>query len=368
MKIICSKESILKVLGIAESVISTKNSISILSNVLIETINGKVKISASETSLNFFAEINAEIIEEGSVSVYCNRLYSIIRKMDGDEIDIESNDQNVVSVKPKDSNKCNYNLKGIDSAKFPPIKLSDDLNFFSIKQTIFTEMTRKTIFSVSASESRRFVSGILFEKTDNNIKMISTDGKRLAFISKEVSSLNIDNYSIIVPIKILTEILKLCSDNGDIQIAFSNKNISMKIDNFNFISNLLEGNFPPYEKVIPKDQTGYLLVDKKVFYSSLDRISLMGDKESHKIILSISKNQMKIFTENIAFGSGEEIIPVEYDGEKLNIALNYSFVTEVLNVISKEKVIIEFKDPQSTITIREKDDNDYIYIMMPMSI
>ena len=208
MRIICSKESLLKVLGIAESVISTKNSISILSNVLIETINGKVKISASETSLNFFAEINADIIEEGSVSVYCNRLYSIIRKMEGDEIDIESNDQNIVAIKPKDSNKCNYNLKGIDANKFPPIQLTDDMSFFSIKQSIFTEMTKKTIFSVSASESRRFVSGILFEKTDNDLKMISTDGKRLAFISKEVKSLNVDNYSIIVPIKILTEVLK----------------------------------------------------------------------------------------------------------------------------------------------------------------
>ena len=94
----------------------------------------------------------------------------------------------------------------------------------------------------------------------------------------------------------------------------------------------------------------------------------MGDKESHKIILSLSKNTMKIYTENIAFGSGEEIIPIEYDGEKINIALNYSFVTDVLNVLSKDKVICEFKDSQSTITIREIENNEYIYIMMPMSI
>jgi DNA polymerase III subunit beta len=367
MEIICSKESLIKVLTIAESVISTKNSISILSNVLIESFGDKIKISASETTLNFYAEISGEIIKEGSISVYCNRLYSIVRKLEGDEIEISSDENNVVTIKPKDKKTSKYDLKGIDANKFPPINTSEGIEFFSIKQEIFTEMVKKTIFAISNTESRRFVSGILFEKIENSIRMVSTDGKRLAFVKKDIDTLT-DNYNIIVPPKILNEVMKLCTGNGDLNIALNNKNIFIKINNFCFISNLLEGNFPPYEKVIPKDQPKNFIVNRKDFFNSIDRISLIGDKESHKIILSLADGNLRIFTENIAFGSGEEIIPIEYSGEEFEIALNYIFITDVLNVLTQDKIIVEFKDSQNTITIREHGNDDYIYIMMPMSI
>jgi len=367
VKIICSKESLIKILSIAESVISTKNSISILSNVLFETVDDKIKISACENTLNFFAELSGEIYEKGSISVYSNRLYSIIRKLDGDEIEINSDSQNNVTIRPKDKDTSKYSLKGIEASKFPPIKIPDSIEFFSIKQEVLTEMTKKTIFAISLSESRRFVSGILFEKIDNSIRMVSTDGKRLAYIKKEIES-ETSNYTIIVPPKILNEVLKLSTGNGDINIGLNNKNIYIKINNFCFISNLLEGNFPPYEKVIPKDQPKQFIVNKKDFFNSIDRISLIGDKESHKIILSLSNGFLNIFSENIAFGHGEEIIPIEYNDENFEIALNYIFITDVLPVLNSEKIIVQFKDSQNTITIKELGNDDYTYIMMPMSL
>ena len=130
MKIICSKESLLKIIGIADNVISTKNSISILSNILIETTDKKLKISACETKLNFFAEIGADIIEKGSVSVHCNKLYSIAKKLPGNEIEISTDKNYLLTIKPKDNDNINYTLKGIDPEKFPPIQeTEDDINF-----------------------------------------------------------------------------------------------------------------------------------------------------------------------------------------------------------------------------------------------
>ena len=229
-------------------------------------------------------------------------------------------------------------------------------------------MINKTKFAVSQNESRRFVSGILFEIKNNMLKMVSTDGKRLSKIEKEIENKSNLDISIIVPPKILLEISKLCNDNGEAFLSITKDNIFIKIDNFLFISNLLEANFPPYEQVIPKNQTGTITLDKKSFKESIERISLMGDKETHKIILLLTENEMKIYSESLSLGSGEETISVEYTGEETKMAINFIYLIDVLSVLSNENIIIDFKNSQSTITVREKDNNDYIYIMMPMSL
>jgi DNA polymerase-3 subunit beta len=129
----------------------------------------------------------------------------------------------------------------------------------------------------------------------------------------------------------------------------------------------LEGNFPPYEKVIPLNQNIMMKIDRMQLYQSLDRISQISDKESHKINFFISEKSLTITSEEISIGSGEETIPVESNCKDFNIFLNYMFVTEALNVIKNDNIIFEFKDPKNTIVIREENNDDFIYIMMPMT-
>jgi len=367
MKFICAKESLLKTLSIAENVIETKTSISILSNIYIEATENKIKIQACDSKINFFSEINADILNQGSISVNCNKFYSIVKKLPCNEIYIDVNNENNINIKPNDNDKISYTLKGIEANKFPVIKENENVKYFSLKQEIFSDMVRKTIFCISTSENRRFVSGIYFEKSENQIKMVGTDGKRLSFIKQNIKIDNNIDKSIIIPPKILNEALKLCTANAEIFIAVSENKIYIKIDNFLFISNLLEGNFPPYEKVIPYNQNIFVTADKQALYESLDRISQISDKESHKINLNINETNMKITSEDIAIGFGEENIKIESNIDNFNIYLNYSFIKDVLNVIKKNKIIFEFKDPKNTVTIREEENNDFIYIMMPMA-
>ncbi len=367
MKFICSKESLLKALGIAENVISVKNTISILSNILIEAKDNKIKIFASETKLNFIAEIGADISEEGNISINSNKFYAICKKLPGEEISITLENDNIICIQPKENINIIYKLKGIDSDKFPPVKNIDALNTFAINKEILAEMIRKTIFAISQSENRRFVNGIYFEKDENNIKMVSTDGKRLSYIRKNLKIDKTIEKGIIIPFKILIETLKLCSGNGEVNIGMDGKNISISIDNYTFISNLLEGSFPPYEKVIPVDQSLSIMINRQELQETLERISQISDKETHKITLSFSKNLLKINTEDITIGSGEEIINLEYSEEDFKIFLNYLFILDVLSVLKSKNVIFEFKDPQSTVTVREENNDDFVYIMMPMS-
>lgn len=368
MKLTCSKESILKILNVADNVISTKTSISILSNILLEAFSSKIKITAYETKINFFGDIGADILEEGSISVHCNKFYSIVRKLPGNEIIIESDENNQIHIKPKDNDNINYTIKGLESNKFPQIKYNENSEFFSISQEIISDMIKKTIFAVSETDNRRFVSGIYFEITDKTLKMVSTDGKRLSMIKNDVDTKKIKfENGVIIPPKILIETLKLCSGNGDVQISIDNKEIYIKINNFTFISNLLEGNFPPYEKVIPFDQTIIIPVNRKLLYESLDRISQISDKESHKITMSLNNDKMILYTEDITIGSGEEVIPIEFNKDEFKISLNSIFITDVLNVIKNDNVILEFKDANTTVTIKEEKNDNFIYIMMPMT-
>ncbi|OHD40798.1 MAG: DNA polymerase III subunit beta [Spirochaetes bacterium GWF1_31_7] len=368
MKFTCNIENFTKLLGIAEGVVTQKNTISILSNILIEAKNSKIKITACEPSLTFFGEIGADIEEEGSISVFSNKLYSISKKLPSEEIVIETDENNNVIIKPVGKNKIVYSLKGIDSSKFPSIKSLENIDFVSINQESFVDMINKTKFSVSQNESRRFANGILFENTESLLRMVSTDGKRLSKIDCNIVFNSKIFNSIIVPTKILTEISKICHNTGDVKIAIQEKSIIINVDNYFFISSLLEANFPPYDSVIPKDQINSFKVNKKILKDSIERISLMGDKDTNKIILFLSNNSMKIYTENMSIGTGEEYIDIEYSNEDIKIALNYNYIIDVLSVLKSETIIFKFKSSQSTITIVEDNNNDYIYIMMPMSL
>jgi DNA polymerase-3 subunit beta len=288
--------------------------------------------------------------------------------MPSSEIEILVNEKKEIIIKPLNNANSLYCLKGVEAEKFPAIKSIEDVKFFSLQQEIFRDMVDKTKFSIGQADNRKFVSGILFEKYEDSLRMVSTDGKRMSFIKKNISLPQIVNINIIVPLKILQEMSKLTNDNGDIRIALTKDNIFMNIENHYFISNLMEGNFPDYQKVIPEGQNKFLIADRIQLYQAIERISILGDKETHKVIFSLGTGKLIIDTENITLGSGEEIIEIEYAYEPVKIAFNYVYLLDVLAVIKGEKIRIEFRSPAATITVKEENNSDYICIMMPMTV
>ncbi len=367
MNFICMRQSLIEILSIADSIISAKNNFTSQSNILLQVKDSKLKVSAFETKINFLAEIGVDVIQEGEIAVFCKKFYSIIKSFDCEEVSIKTNEHGNIILSPKENTNIQYDLKTLDSDKLPRIEEPIDIEFISLPQQIFVNMIKKTIISISLTENRRFISGIYFETIDNSIKMVSTDGKRLSFTECDFDIKKSFENGIIVPPKILQEIIRLSKNNGDLLLGISDKNIHIKIDNFYFVSNLLDGDFPPYKKVIPMDQLYSFKVNTSLLNKSLNRISLIGDKESHRIIFELNNNLLKIYTEDISHGSGKEVIDVEYNGDQFEVALNYSFIIDALSVISTEKTIFEFKDANNTITMKEDDNDKFIYIMMPMS-
>ena len=368
MKIICSKEPLLKALSIAENVISNKNTLSVQSNVLLTAENGILNIKATETTLKFVADVPVEVIEPGSVAVFCSNLFVLIRKFNDTEIEISSDENNIVIVKQKNKRNSEYKHRGINAKDFPIVEIPEGMNFFSVPMSIISEMIRKTIFSVATDTSSKPISGVLFEKKDNTIKMVATDVRRFSFIKKDVELNGVEDCCVIVPTKVLNEVLKLSDEDGDIQIALSSQNLCMKTGPYLFISNLLEGSFPAYEKIIPTEFVGSVVLDRKLFLEMIDRVSVMGDKSVNKVVLSFTPNRLALFTENQTIGSGQEEMDIEYNGPEMDIGIRIKHLMDVLNVTTTPNVVMYFKDPGKPITVKQENDLDFIYIMAPISV
>jgi DNA polymerase-3 subunit beta len=250
MKFSFDRDALLKEISIAQEIIATKNAISILSNVLLEASAGTLTIKATDIKVNYETRIPVDVHQEGSTTVFCDKFMSIISSLPQGEIEFEQNDIKI-TIRPI-TRKARFQLKSIASDKYPEFTAPTNLSFFDIPVKEFKEMINQTVFSVSADETRYFMNGVFMEKVENKLQLVATDGRRLAFISKEFGVSIPDFKGVIVPPKILNIIHKRASDEGSLSIAVGEKNIFFRFANYEFSSVLIEGQFPNYSGLFLK--------------------------------------------------------------------------------------------------------------------
>ncbi|MCK5153977.1 MAG: DNA polymerase III subunit beta, partial [Spirochaetales bacterium] len=242
MKFTCHKNVILKEISIAQDIISSRNSLSILSNVLLEADNGILKIKATDLKVSFETQIPVEVIQAGSTTVYCDKFLGIIRSLPEGDVEFNLADGRLL-INPV-FGKINFQLKSIASEKFPEIQEIEDDKYFELSQNSLIDMISQTIFSVSDDETRYFMNGVYLEHQEGSLSMVATDGRRLSFIKKDLDTEIKDFDAVIIPTKILHLIKKLASGEGNLYLAVSEKSIFVKFDNQKLSSNLIEGQFP----------------------------------------------------------------------------------------------------------------------------
>jgi DNA polymerase-3 subunit beta len=364
MKFTCNKEVLLKEVSIAQEIISSKNAILVLSNIYLEANNDSLIIKAKDMKVNFQTKVPVTVIESGATTVYGDKFFGIINTFPYDEIEFSQKD-NLAIIKPTTLKKPEYKLKSIASEKFPEFPVSTS-PFFEIPIKDFREMVQQSIFAVSDDETRYFMNGVYMEKNEGKIKMVATDGRRLAYIGKNAEK-NIDEFSgIIIPPKILNIVVKKSGDEGLISISVNDKMIFLNFASYQFSSVLIEGMFPNYKKVIPEKQEYFLSVKREEMLNVLRRVSLMVEKKSHRIYLGISPGKMSVSSEESEIGTVEDEIPCKYDGEEITIALNYIYLEDPFKVITDEDISIRFSGATKAITIEPVPAKDFFHIVMPM--
>lgn len=366
MKFTFDRDALLKEISIAQEIISTKNALSILSNVYFKAENGTLIIKATDTKVNFETRIPVEIEEPGSTTVLCDKLLNILNTLPSGDIEFRQEDINIF-IKPI-SKKASFKLKSIASDKFPEFSSNDTIPYFEIPVGEFKKMIIQTVFAVSNDQTRYFMNGVSFEKKDENLVMVATDGRRLAYISKPLAN-GIDDFNqVIIPEKVLSIILRRAPSEGNLFVSVLDKTIFFKFGNYDISSVLIDGSFPNYQRVIPEHQDSSFEIDKKELSEALRRVALLVEQKSHRVYFEVTPGTLIISSQESEIGTAKEEIPCRYDGEEIKIALNYLYIEEPLKVIDSDRICIEFTENMRAITLRPEPAEDFSHIIMPMQM
>ncbi len=366
MKFTSERNVLLKEISIAQEIISVKNAMSILSNVLLEVNEGFLTIKATDLKVAFETRIPVSNTTAGVTTVFCEKLLGILRSLPDREIEFDVREGKLF-IRPVGTS-IDFQLKSIPSDKFPEIRDGENLNWFQLAQADVLEMIGQTIFSVSDDETRYYMNGVFLERKGDNIAMVATDGRRLSYIEKAVSSTLPEFPGIIIPPKALGLIKKLASGQGTMAIAITEKQLFVQFDNQKISSNLIEGQFPNYSRVIPESQSFSIGLKKDAFQEALKRVSLLAEQKAKRIYITVSDGNLMVNTEESEMGMAKEEIPCEYQGPQTTMALNFVFLMDPLRVLAGDRITLEFTDPKKAMTLRTDPRKDYFHIVMPMQM
>ena len=367
MKFTFDKDALLREIAIAQEVISTKNAISVLSNVLLEARDdGSLSIKATDINTSFETSIPVDVSEAGSTTLFCDKLSSILASLPSGNVSLTQEDSSV-SIKPA-SKRATFTLKCIGSDKFPEFTSDSGIEYFDIPARELKKMIAQTVFSVSNDELRYFMNGVFMEGEEGSLRMVATDGRRLAYIDTELDSALPELKGAILPTKILNIVAKRTPDEGAVSIGLSEKNVFFKFGDYRFTSLLIDGQFPNYRRVIPEKQSYAFEADRKDLLEALKRVALLAEQKSKRVYLKLSDGTLAVSSQETEIGVASEEIPCEYDGDDFTVALNYLYLDEPLKAMACDKARLEFTEPMRAVTLRALPDENFFHIIMPMQM
>jgi len=363
------KNQLLKELQLIQGVIEKKNTIPILSNLLIEASADHIKMIATDLEVGLRCKIEATVNREGALTISAKKLYEIVRALPESDIKFEMINDNWMSI---ECERSQFKIVGLPKEDFPSLPEFDFGGGISIPADLLKEMIHKTSIAISEEDTRYALNGALFIIHGKKISMIATDAHRLAWFKTEVEKeLSKEEIRVIIPKKTVHQIRSIV-DNGEKEVIFglSENHIFFKIEEKILISRIIEGQFPNYEKVIPVGNDKVVLFPTKDFADAIKRVALLSDERSRAIKFYINPGKVEIRSSNPELGEACEVLYVSYQGEKANIGFNAQYIIDFLNVVEDKEVKLEMRDEtsQGLLTPVEKHPYEYTYVVMPMRI
>ncbi len=371
MKFQIEKSKIFKSLSHLQGIVDKKNSLPILSNILIEVQNNNLILSSTDMDISIIEKLNCKVLEEGSTTINSQIFYDIVRKLDENaEIEVISNNGNLLTLRASGSR---FSLACLPKEDFPIIDQTNEGTSLKINSQILFKLISKTKFAISNEETRYFLNGLYFNihKEENNtvLTLVGTDGHRLAKFSHNIDQ-KIENVSgVIIPKKTIYELTKLLSEiDQDIEIILSSNKIIFLVDNLVFISKLIDGSFPDYKRVIPENNINTLEVNREKLLSAVDRVSTISNEKSPVIKFKLLKNIINLNTINTENSTATEDIDLNYEGDEFEIGFNSKYIMDIVNNLEDQTITIKFKDGSSPIIAQEKSNSNLVYVLMPMRV
>lgn len=339
----------------------------ILSHVLLRAENSALLMSATDLDVGMTNSCAGEIVKKGEAAVQGRKFFEIVKELaEGASVRMKTEENFWMEIL---SQKSRFKLSGLDPKDFPTLPKYEEAEYGSIDGENLREMIEKTVYAVSQDESRKNLSGVYVEAVDNVIRMVATDGHRLVYIDRKGKISGMGKKGPLLSKKGVMEIKKVIEEGEkDIKIALTENTLLLKGEKVKFFTRLIEGEFPDYHMVIPKEGKKKAVAGRLDLLTALKRVSVIMGGRSPAVKVALSKGLITISSVNPEIGEAKDEVPIEYDGDTVEIGMNARYLIEPLSVITEDSILIELTDDSSPVLVRKKDSRDEIIVIMPMRL
>jgi DNA polymerase III subunit beta len=367
MEFVVGKSTLLKELGVVQGVVERKTTVPVLSYLLMEASEGEISFRATDLDVSVTTSLEANVKESGSLCIPAKKLFEIVRTLPEADVTFKCNLQDQAQIT---CDRAKFRMPWLAKENFPESQTFKG-DTAGIPAELLRTFINRTSFAITNEESRYTLNGARFELSADEIRLVATDGHRLAYIASKGDFKVDKKLEILIPRKTLAELQKLASETNDnIELGADENHIYFKAGKRRLSSRLLSGQFPNYELVLPKDNQNRVTVDSGLIAGAIRRVSLMADERSHLVKVDITAGQVNITSQAADVGEAGEVIPVEYSGPQITVGFNSQYLSDIFSVIQEGEVAFEFKDGNSQTLIRPVADGDYDfrYVIMPMRL
>ena len=365
MKLTIGQEEFITGLQAVQNVVSTRTTLPILSNVLLNAVGDRLTLTATDLDVTISKTVEAKVEIDGNFTMPVKKLLSIAREVGGRQIEMDVS-KNQCSIK---SGSSAYRVNGLPAEEFPPIPNFSGQTTIQMPQDTVKTMLRRTSFAVSTDENRYVLNGLYLSFKENKLTMVATDGRRLALAEEDVELQDDNPLEVIVPTKAIQELSRSLGDKGDVEIQITENQVSFGLKENDgtgslIVSKLVEGAYPNYKQVIPAESKHRVTLDKEELFHALRRAEIMTSEKANSVKLTFSENNLTFTANSPEVGESRETMAIKYEGEETSIAFNPQFFIDPLKALEEDEVHFEFTDQLSPGVV--KVNHPFLYVIMPM--
>jgi DNA polymerase-3 subunit beta len=357
------------------NVVGTRATMPILSNVLIEASEGQISLTTTNLDMGIRCRIKAEVAENGSITLPVRKLATIVRELPKIEVSVEATQNHQAKIT---SGGSLFRVMGLPQEEFPPLPEFKDQHVFHLPQENLVRMLKSVSYAQSTDENRYILNGVYFNFADDKLTLVATDGRRLALISEDVEVTEENAGSLILPAKTVAELERLLGKGTEVKIAFSDRQVAFEIgigeesgaqglvDNLYLVSKVVEGHYPNYRQVIPKETEHRIKIERELMLDCVRRAALVTSEKNNSVRLKISENLLEISGSSSEYGESHESMAIAYDAQEVTVAFNPGFLMEPLKALDQDEVYFEFKDELSPGLFKTLDS--FLCVIMPLRL
>lgn len=358
------RDAFLRGLQMVHNIVEPRQTLPVLANVLVETEGESVRVTATDLEVGARVTLPAKVAKEGRITLPARKLSEIVKELPDAPLSLRVQDNAWCALR---CGGVSYKLVGLTPEDFPAVAPGDGMRGITLEGKLLRDMLAQTSFAMSHDESRYALNGVLLSIQEKEIRVVATDGHRLALASRALPG-GATAMSGIVPRKAVQEVARIVGAGEDVEIAIGDNQFVLRMPNFLLMARLIEGSFPNYEQVVPRAHPHRIVLSRAMLTAALRRVSVLSEERTRPVKFTLAPGALKLSAYHPDFGEAEESVDVEFTGEEVTIGFNSRYVLDALGAQSGEQVVLEVKDALSPGVVKSLEDDGSLCVIMPMRI